>query len=1379
MTFFYPKRGGLVAVFFIATRMASWAQCPVPACVPGPASSPQAALAGMGIFNVTLGSLNNTTPGTADGYRDYSCTLGTALSPGLAYPVSIRTNANTNENVRAWIDYNNDGVFDPVTELFFSSNGARLHNGASMPVPLSATVGVPLRLRVAADGATAPLPAPCTTPLYSQTEDYRVTLAPNTQPPLAAFAVSAAAACAGTFAFADQSLRGPATWRWRFGDGSTSPLPNPTHTYAAPGTYPVTLRVCNANGCDSLTLPTAVTFYATNPVVPLCRPATQNYCCGYGIGQVQLGAVAYASTDGSAGYEDFSCTRRFAVAEAEVVPFRVGTGPNFGNVAIYADLNNNGDLGEPGELVWEGTNVRDPEGFLAIPAGARLNQPLRLRVVADAAPGPATPCAAVVRGQVEDYSLVVTPAPCVPAAAAVPTVLGALQSTTVDRFATLNVFFAPAEGQNQRVQWQLAPSNPLVGYADVPGGVAPFVASEYSYTNGVTNFYRARVGCGATAAYSPWLMTSGVTRFPAFQAPCASGRPFIQRVQVLGTTLDNASTCADVHGPGYTAYAPDLPRRTALVQSGGAYQVAVTTSQPARVSVFATESNTPGNTTLTRLLAQGRSAGAGAPLLLPVVFDSTSYVRRTGTQPVAYVVLRVRCDALTSTVPDPQVQTDTDLGNGETEDYYLGKTPRRCPATAAAGPLGGWQAPYCPADTVRLRALAPTPGSALQWQTSPDSLAWTDVPGATGLRWQTSTPASFYVRLRARGCAAPAYSAARRVVVLPYAQCYCAAAATAPAATWPLLTRVRVPGTPLDNASPAVPGGPALATYLPTAPAPAAALVRGATYALDLDLLPGPAPATTVVTAWLDTNANGAYDSLEWQPLLRLPPGTAPGTFRATLRVPLAARTDAAGPVGLRLRVGTATARPGQACAFRAGAGGEAEDYRVALLDAPCGPGPFTAGTLDTLARAPRCFAQPVLRVRGYSPGARLQWQQRQGAGAAPWRDLPGATNDVYAPPLTAFGTPSVSTYRVRASCGAAADTTAALADTRCLSGCSLIGGFGRDCYSSYLTDVALLGTPLANYGTACSLNRYPGTTGTFPFTWYPPTVPAHTATLVRGQTYTLWLRAVSSISQTYVNSAAWFDWNADGAYSAAEFYSAGTITQGSQLGQVAVTVPLTAPLGQVLLRAVGGSDSYQWYNACSGYSNTETEFYVVEVVDQPGPGVPVLTAAPQPLCAGGPLQLQVTGAGAGAAARWLGPAGFAATGLAPQLPAVTAANGGTYVAATTRNGQRVVSSVFAPVTTCLATRATVAAGPLRVFPNPTTGRCTLRLPAGLPPGTLAVVLHTPTGQTVARPAVPARPSTGPPAELTLDLGQLPPGLYFVELQVAGQGRYFGKVVRE
>ncbi|RIK18019.1 MAG: cell surface protein, partial [Chloroflexi bacterium] len=54
-----------------------------------------------------------------------------------------------------------------------------------------------------------------------------------------------------TATFTDTSTgEGITTWFWEFGDGATSNEQNPTHVYAAAGTYRARLTVTNAGGDD-------------------------------------------------------------------------------------------------------------------------------------------------------------------------------------------------------------------------------------------------------------------------------------------------------------------------------------------------------------------------------------------------------------------------------------------------------------------------------------------------------------------------------------------------------------------------------------------------------------------------------------------------------------------------------------------------------------------------------------------------------------------------------------------------------------------------------------------------------------------------------------------------------------------------------------------------------------------------------------------------------------------------------------------------------------------------------------------------------------------------------------------------------------------------
>ncbi len=71
--------------------------------------------------------------------------------------------------------------------------------------------------------------------------------------PIADFAADPTVFCEeSTVDFTDLSQFAE-TWLWDFGDGNTSPDQNPSHTYAATGTYTVTLTVTNRCGEDSIT----------------------------------------------------------------------------------------------------------------------------------------------------------------------------------------------------------------------------------------------------------------------------------------------------------------------------------------------------------------------------------------------------------------------------------------------------------------------------------------------------------------------------------------------------------------------------------------------------------------------------------------------------------------------------------------------------------------------------------------------------------------------------------------------------------------------------------------------------------------------------------------------------------------------------------------------------------------------------------------------------------------------------------------------------------------------------------------------------------------------------------------------------------------------
>ncbi|MFY1643554.1 NosD domain-containing protein, partial [Methanoculleus bourgensis] len=81
-----------------------------------------------------------------------------------------------------------------------------------------------------------------------------VTAPPGGDPPVANFIANTTAGTAPlAVQFADMSTNTPTTWLWDFGDNATGDQQHPVHTYAAAGTYTVTLTATNAAGSDTAT----------------------------------------------------------------------------------------------------------------------------------------------------------------------------------------------------------------------------------------------------------------------------------------------------------------------------------------------------------------------------------------------------------------------------------------------------------------------------------------------------------------------------------------------------------------------------------------------------------------------------------------------------------------------------------------------------------------------------------------------------------------------------------------------------------------------------------------------------------------------------------------------------------------------------------------------------------------------------------------------------------------------------------------------------------------------------------------------------------------------------------------------------------------------
>ncbi len=130
----------------------------------------------IGIARFELNTIDNSSWYSTDNYinvEDYTCSQSTVLRAGNKYTVYVTNGTYNDENVKMYIDYNNNGSFTDAGELVGKISPGRGRRSFTFTVPSNPKiVDTFLRLRVMSDFYT--LKGPCDTLGYGEAEDYSV-----------------------------------------------------------------------------------------------------------------------------------------------------------------------------------------------------------------------------------------------------------------------------------------------------------------------------------------------------------------------------------------------------------------------------------------------------------------------------------------------------------------------------------------------------------------------------------------------------------------------------------------------------------------------------------------------------------------------------------------------------------------------------------------------------------------------------------------------------------------------------------------------------------------------------------------------------------------------------------------------------------------------------------------------------------------------------------------------------------------------------------------------------------------------------------------------------------------------------------------------------
>ena len=182
-----PISRGLDIFYPLTPYVPPTAVCPAPTVGAG-LSANYAGIMNVSINGRNFSSLTPRMDNIAAGYVDWTtdCHTLNELYIGGTYQFSTSVYALNQEQLRAWIDYNNDGVYDNATEEIYINTSIPSHVSdyvtvsGSFTIPMSAQTYTVLRLRVVNELSPAyGLPAiasGCYNPAYGQTEDFHVFL---------------------------------------------------------------------------------------------------------------------------------------------------------------------------------------------------------------------------------------------------------------------------------------------------------------------------------------------------------------------------------------------------------------------------------------------------------------------------------------------------------------------------------------------------------------------------------------------------------------------------------------------------------------------------------------------------------------------------------------------------------------------------------------------------------------------------------------------------------------------------------------------------------------------------------------------------------------------------------------------------------------------------------------------------------------------------------------------------------------------------------------------------------------------------------------------------------------------------------------------------
>jgi hypothetical protein len=577
---------------------------------------------GADIGNVTIGTLNNglanptvNNPNSVNTYTNFTALPPTNLELGTVSYISVSQiclNANVISFIAVYIDFNQNGVYDTLTERLSlgqttAAFGGNVRSGY-IAIPSTATLGI-TGMRIVLRTNTPIVPSPCGTYSNGETEDYFVNIIPL-QPCLGAPIAGNAIANDTTvclnanfvLSLQNNSTVASQTYQWQYSSD------NITWTPITGATLPTYTGVLLGNSYYRCIISCSGFTVISGGVHLIQNPANECYCTSSALNTSDddIGNVTFLALNNGVAtpalnnpssvnlYSDFTSLAPQAVILGAGYPIAVSqinlSGFFVAQITVYIDFNRNGVFEAGVETIQLGaTNAaiggNTLTGTINVPFTATPGI-TRMRIVLEEGSAAVTsPCGTYTWGETEDYSLLILQNqscsnPPTPGNSNCTSSL-TCQNSSFTLYITGN-----SSALGQYYQWQSSPDG--LNWNSI-GSIS--LDSSFIYSQTSATYYRCAVTCSGLTSYSVPVLVN------MLQSPicgyctnvggtsCPSNTK-ITNVSISGTSLNNTdTTCYSINGSAVGVF-PFGGNTTATIEGGNSYIISVTSTQNVSKSVW-------------------------------------------------------------------------------------------------------------------------------------------------------------------------------------------------------------------------------------------------------------------------------------------------------------------------------------------------------------------------------------------------------------------------------------------------------------------------------------------------------------------------------------------------------------------------------------------------------------------------------------------------------------------------------------------------------------------------------------------------------------------------------------------------------------------------